>query len=294
MGMLVWGDDSGFLDNDVKKLQFLKFLNRGFARRLFICSTKSNKINYGEQDPDQEFEKLLTESNSSQTEDIIATIKGWFDELYTANKPSFDALQNRNEQVRNQYSMSTEADRLLFHYKHHLEATADEVLVEGAHVWKDYRNRWWKVIKLACIISAFELPTEREIGVDFVEVAIRMVEYYSENYRKFIREANPTGYEKLYRCFITHKDQWLKTSDITKLLDMNRNDFPVWFKNNYSQLQEYIFDTDFKIEERPIKPNGKMYRLVNRNEGEALNNSIYKQTGITIDDSLDIAGYEDV
>lgn len=248
MNMLVHTSNYGFASDGATRDKLYSFFNRGYARRAFICVAQrdDNAIVYDTIEEEMQANK--------EVEETVKEVAADFWELYEANVGGKGYT----------YKLSDESDRLLFAYKKKIRMRREENPFAQEHVLTELESRHWKALKLACLISAYEEPDNREIGVDYMKAAIQLVEHYGGNFLKFFEEAQKEDHEKLFDYFYKKLGRFVKTTDIKKAGFVGKNRFSYWFNENIDLLHQYLAGGEYAIESKDLQPTGKAYRMYKR------------------------------
>lgn len=259
MNMLVHTSAFDFITNEYKRDKVYRFFARGYARRCFVCMKK--KLD-DKKELSTDYTKRLEalKSGESKRVAIIQDVKSWFWDVYN------------NTKTDNTYQLSDNADILLIKYEDYLYEVAVKHNARGEkeHLSSEITGRKFRVIKLACVIGAFEHPQDKTIGEYEVGLAIKLTELYVGQYRKFFSDAEKSDHIKLLE-FFTNKNnlsKWLKTGDIRGAGLIYNARFTKWFDDNLSILEDYLIDSDYILEKAKLPTNGYKYRITQKKKSK--------------------------
>lgn len=247
---------AGILGGMPKK-QILQFLNRGLARRSFICYPENGTTGY---EDFTAYREIIKETKAKQK-----SISELFTNACQFNRPKIN------------FKITDEADEMLFYYQQECEHKAN--LLEEETLKPELKNRFWKTIKLAGLIAFFEHPGQDKITALDLDTAIMLAEHYGQYLQKFVESSELDDIEKLYRFFKRNLGKTLTTMDIRKSNIVPKERFSNWLisaipevellaeKNN----QDLITLTTGKFKQ------GKSYCLTTREDKVIKTNRAFTQ-----------------
>lgn len=250
MNMLVHSANLRFLRDKVLKTKLLDFLSDGMARRSYVVVSHKKKLDIALSLDEYEAKRL---SHNKEKEGIEEFAASKFNELsnhlFTTINPS--------------YRLTAEADKEVTNYSMYLNSEIDKILPE--YIASEVEGRLEKVIKLACIMSAFELPKEQWVNVDFVKKAIIVVEYYSKQYEKYFLDIEKQADGKLKQYLLDNVSKWVSKTDIRNL-DLHDGNFTRWLEENISFIESDMYGTDYELQSIPNGSRGSLYRIISKGD----------------------------
>lgn len=235
--ILVHSSFHGLLDGPGNK-RLMDFLNRGLARRSFICFPETDK--YFEQIEDRKINPSLN----------IETFKSLFTEFYTSCERFGIAKLNKK------------AERILEEYKQNCRTHANTLnILEDEAFRAELKNRSWKALKLSGLIAKFEDPERNVVTSAHMNCAIYITEYFGAQFQRFYKERPAPDFQRLFE-FMKTEDRWLTKSDIANQKYASRNNFKNWFEDNIRLTAQYAFSQGYELLTEKYAAIGMKYKVV--------------------------------
>lgn len=248
---------AGLLEGKNREKLF-NFLNRGLARRSFICYPIHAKKSLTSKDID---------TLAQQAEIDSSNITESFNRMYELTKPVTDddisTIADTYATNFNTFTFTQEANDLLGEYQVKNQEEAQEIPENSDEVGlkAEQIGRHWKVLKLAGVLSAFEHPDDKNVYPQDVEDAIRICAIFSAQVRRFYRARPTDELTKLFDFFLLRKNQWLSTMDLRNENFVYKGKFAQWLPHSLSMVAEMADDAGFVFEHKKKGGPGNMYRI---------------------------------
>ena len=252
---------SGLLEGKNREKLFT-FLNRGLARRSFVCypypldkdttdsKTVRQQSNFAKQEARQE----------------VGQLREYFQTFYDRTKKISDGTLSdvvSGEIPTNVFTLTTEANELLELYQMENQKEAREIPDDSDEVGlkSEKANRHWKVLKLSGLLAAFEHPTQKTVEKNDVQEAIGICSIYSSHVQRFYKARPTDDAEKLYNFFLQRLGQWVTTMNIRDMSFVHANKFKQWFDSNIEYVAEKFESEGFVLEHQKKGRSGNKYRV---------------------------------
>ncbi len=254
---------SGLLEGRNRDKLFT-FLNRGLARRSFVCYPPPLVI------PTLPSSEVRTANlgKKSEARQMLPVLQASFLDMYTKTKKEFDTGDRSIDRVVNDtqpnvFVFTDEADEIieLYQIDNQVEANSIPEDSDESGLKSEKANRHWKVIKLAGLIAAFEHPEVKTVEVDDVNEAIRICTIYSKQVERFYKARPTDEVEKLYNYFRKHLDEWVSTMDIRSLNIVHKDKFSRWFEDVLSFVSEMLESNGYILETGKHGRSGLKYKV---------------------------------
>lgn len=244
---------SGLLEgNGHDKL--LSFLNRGIARRSFICFP--SPVIPEDLDDEDMVNTLLSiqESDKQEADEKMPELKKFFVDMYKS-------LEYTNIF---QTSMEVESHVKLYELFNKQRALSfpEDLDIDGLRAETDGRH--WKTLKLACILAAFEHPTRPIIEEKDFLSALYLSEVSGKHLERFFDARPMSDEEKLFNFFLARINNWNARSDISAMNFVYHNKFRLWFEDTLPLVREIANKRGYEIEEKKGEKQWLEYRLVKK------------------------------
>jgi len=252
---------SGLLEGKNREKLFT-FLNRGIARRSFICYP------YPLDKDTTDSETIRKQSNLAKQEarKEVEELKQCFNEFYKHTKKEIDGIlaDVLSEQAPvNVFTLTPEANEILELYQIDNQREAREIPDDSDEVGlkSEKANRHWKVLKLSGLLASFEHPLQKTVEKEDVQEAISICSIYSSHVQRFYKARPTDDAEKLYNYFLQRMGQWVTTMDIRSMSFVHKNNFKQWFDNNIDYVAERFESEGFTLEHQKKGRSGNKYRV---------------------------------
>lgn len=231
----------------------------GLIRRAFVSHqpAKALTINY---DPDIE----------AETND--RAYKYAFDNLQEKIFKTFMAIPQNAV-----YQLSKETRKILHEYKcYNKERYNSSFDSTDSIALKELQGRFWKCLKLAGIIAAWEHPQERVIKKQDILYAVYMTELFAMDLQQFFKAKPKTDIDELFFFLAENKDKWVTKGEIKAKGITAQNKFSNWFDENLAFVQEIAEKKGLIIVHEKFGHNktGDRYMLKNNYIGQELSSNI--------------------
>lgn len=233
-----------------KKLMTL--VDRGLARRSFICFPALGKFNHNVKE-----ESLMDEFKKQRA--VQETIKNTVDKYKHFWEEAYEAT--RNGRV---WKLTEEAEEVLFMYEKHLQLQVNAVsITEDEGYRAELKGRYWKTLKLAGLLAIWEHPDDIEVNASDIRNAIYLAEVYGNHTREFYQVETVVDVERLRDYFLRNLNTWKTTTEISKQkFTPGKNLFRRWFDENIVECENLLLDKGYKLEAKKFSKNGYQYRAV--------------------------------
>jgi hypothetical protein len=205
---------SGLLEGPVN-LKLMTLLNRGLARRTFICYPEVPK--FVEASREERFYKL---EEAAKIEEEFKTL---FNKYISGVR------------LNDEFTATKQVNDLIFDYiqLNRKQASKLDPYTQEALVAEQY-NRHWKAIKLAGIIASFEHPTIKRIEINDMLSAIYIADLFAKHFIRFFSEKPRSAEETLLRYFQKDNNinRQIPTMEIRNLKLVPERNFKWWMDNS--------------------------------------------------------------
>jgi hypothetical protein len=222
--------------------KLITFLDRGGARRFLTAYVDGSEESYINRSLSVE-----EQANFVKKEKVYATelLEGG---LFDSIKEFFDILSKKYTAVDNVYVFDEETENHLGIYTRKCVEESGKVNEQGISI--EIHNRPFKAIKLAGLVAMWSDPENKKVTLSDLEMAIEVLEFYGESYKKFYSAKPDTDFDKIANFLIKNVNKFYKKDELIKKIGLQRNDlFKIW-KFNYADLEDYAIDKGFEFIEK--------------------------------------------
>lgn len=235
--------------------KLMTFLNRGIARRSFICYPEQSL----EFETDDIKENITRKREGIRKSEMIHEVcVSYFRDFYYKTRCEDDIVHNSY----NTFILTEEAEVAIEQY---------EVgnLIKASKMGKDTRQvgliseisgRSWKALKLSGILASFEHPEQKEVTEVDIKNAISICEEYGIHLTRFYQAGETPEYERLYHYFIENVGVWQTTMDLRAQKFVYKDHFSKWFDEALSIIKEMLEQKGYLFEEEKNGSWGKKYK----------------------------------
>lgn len=256
---------SGLLEGKNREKLFT-FLNRGLARRSFVCYPYPL-------DKDATDSKIVRQQSNLAKQEArqeVGELREYFQAFYDQTKKIADGTLSDLHETHedhgsiNVFTLTTEANELIELYQIENQKEAREIPDDSDEVGlkSEKANRHWKVLKLAGLLAAFEHPAHKIVDKNDVQEAIGICSIYSSHVQRFYKARPTDDASKLYNFFLQRLGQWVTTMDIRDMSFVHANKFKQWFDSNIEYIAEKFEIEGFVLEHQKKGRSGNKYRVM--------------------------------
>lgn len=231
--------------------KLMTLIDRGLARRSFLCYPSLDKFYYQQKDDSLEsmFKKFI--SSNEATEQKIKDYQSMWEEAYEGTKDG------------KTYVLTREADFVLFAYKKYLEEVSNKISTTKEEGFRaEVLGRFWKTLKLAGLIAVWEHPGDLKVTEHDVLAAVYLAELYGQHYKRFYQIETVTDSERVADYMIDRVGEWITRGDIKKQRFVAKNNFAKWFEDTMPEVETILIMHEYRLEAEPFAKNGTRYRAV--------------------------------
>jgi hypothetical protein len=248
---------SGLLENGRANNKLMNFLNRGIARRCFVCYPLPTQLL--PQTPDEMYKResqLLKEAKEMEQE-LKQIFRDFYDKTTEPNCKYHD---------KNIFELSEESDRRIGVYKAENILKMKDSLVDSENegLVSEVLNRSWKALRLSALIAAFEHPEEKIVTINDVEYAIRICDYFGRHLERFYEAKPKSNVQKLFEFFLKNEGKFLTKMHIYEERFVNKNSMPKWMRENLPLVEELAEEKGYIIEQEKNGSKGIKYRMIKK------------------------------
>lgn len=252
---------SGLLEGKNRDKLFT-FLNRGLARRSFICYPYPLEKDSTDAKIIRQQSKLAKQEARKEVDEL----KGYFQAFYENTKKQIDGVLSdvlTDSEPVNVFTLTPEANEIIELYQVDNQREAREIPEDSDEVGlkSEKANRHWKVLKLSGLLASFEHPMKKTVEKEDIEEAINICSIYSSHVQRFYKARPTDDAEKLYNYFLQRMGQWITTMDIRSMSFVHKNNFKQWFDNNIEYVAEKFESDGFTLEHQKKGRSGNKYRV---------------------------------
>ena len=231
--------------------KLMTLVDRGLARRSFLCFPGIEKFNVERPDSFDEAFRTFKDQSGEVTNNASKYREFW-EEAYEATRSSMV------------WALTDEADKVLYAYYLYLQEAIKAISVTEDEGYRaELKGRYWKTLKLSGLIAIFEHPDQIEVSVDDIKTAIYLAEVYGNHCKEFYQIETTVDSEKIRDFFLRNLNKWKTTMEISKQkFAPSVNYFTKWFAENINDTENLLFDAGYKLEVRKFSKNGFQYRTV--------------------------------
>lgn len=235
------------LQTDEGREKLLRYLDRGLARRSFICYPDAEDLGLTVDN----YEVWLAGYASKAS---AAYIKLQTDAREYANYVMEALVDNSC------FVLCPEAKALVDRYKWFSRILELPDYVPPAIV-AEMKGRNWKMEKLAVVIAAWEHPESQIVTREDVERAIYLTEYFGQHFEKLIDNPMVGPVEHLFGFLQRFVGQWVPTMDIRSAGIVPAKDFGHWFREVYGDLEMLANSKAYDLLVDRVGKNGRKFML---------------------------------
>lgn len=222
--------------------KLVTFLDRGGARRFLTAYVDGSEESYINRSLSIEEQADFVKKEKTDATELL---EGG---LYDYIKEFFDILSQKYTALDNVFVFDEEAENYLGIYTRKCVEEAGRVNDSGVSI--EIHNRPFKAIKLAGLIAMWSDPENKKVALPDLEIAIEVLEFYGESYKKFYAAKPETNFDKIANFLIKNANKFYKKDEIIKKTGIRRNDFYNVWKFNYADLEDYAIDRGFEFIEK--------------------------------------------
>lgn len=252
---------SGLLEGKNREKLFT-FLNRGIARRSFICYPYPLDKDVTDSKIIREKSNLAKQEARREVEELKEYFKNFYENTKKQKDGALSDIISGLEPV-NIFTLTSEANEILELYQIDNQREAREIPDDSDEVGlkSEKANRHWKVLKLSGLLASFEHPLQKTVEKEDVQEAISICSIYSSHVQRFYKARPTDDAEKLYNFFLQRLGQWVTTMDIRSMSFVHKNNFKQWFDNNIDYVAEKFESEGFTLEHQKKGRSGNKYRV---------------------------------
>jgi len=249
-----------YLLEGINRTKLFTFLDRGLARRSFVCYPGPIELKTSEP---QEVQQMIFDMKKKATEQI-PTLKNIFLDMYEKTKNTHDEelADILDKNLNNIYVLDSDADQLINHYqiKNQLEAKNIVESSDKSGIKSEKANRHWKALKLSGLIACFEHPDKKQVALEDVERAIEITDKYGLQITRFY-DAKPTSaIQELFTFFKENNGKWIPRMVIYEKGFVKKNETKRFLDQNLDTVIEMLESSGYEFEEEPHGSRGMRYR----------------------------------
>lgn len=249
---------AGLLEGQNRSSLF-SFLNRGLARRSFICYPKDDEF-LKFTNMSAEKIHLIIIDRKKKAEQIIDEVKKDFENFYFKTRKPDDVIYHDD----NTFTYTPEANKRMGMYNIENNILAMKISKDSEKdgIRSDLVSRNWKTLKLAGVIAAYEHPEKKTVEIQDVERAIEITNRYSTHLARFYTAEPTAGYEKLYSFFMQNIGVWVTTMHMRKERFVSDREFRRWFDDSLQPATELLENEGYVLQEQKHGKSGVKYRVM--------------------------------
>lgn len=235
--------------------KLMRFLNRGMARRCFVCCPD-----------DSDLTGYHTYKNSEYNT---------MDEIFVEKDLEINAIENSKQFseivskiLNNTYNDAVYAlnDNAYIAYKYYVKlckGRAQKFKKEfESGLISELLGRHWKMLKLAGIIAVVSHPELKEITAKDILYAVYQTELFGLHFQRFYGANDETDDHKLFKFFLKNRNNWVSKSEIRCEKFVNENYFKHWFSENLQLVMERAEAENLTIIEKKFTRNTIKYKMI--------------------------------
>lgn len=253
-----------YLLDGINRTKLFTFLDRGLARRSFICYPGDVLLETNNPDVLKE----IVSSARVRAEDLVPDLKNAFLSMYENTMNKYDDNEDlsilTDTQVKNVFTLTTEADDRISEYQieNQIHASSLPDSWDKAGIRSERANRHWKALKLSGVIACFEHPKDKSVTLDDVEEAIRITNMYGDQMAKFYSAKPTDAVDALFSYMYMRKETWVSTMDIRDQNFVDHRQFAKWIEESMTYVDQKAYVVSYVLEYGKHGRSGKKYRLM--------------------------------